>query len=69
MSSAESSTPIDLEAGIATRPDDVRALRQARRAPAMTLHEYLSFLAQFEDPPVAVLRARHGPRGDVPFQL
>jgi len=69
MNSAGYSAPIDLEAGLRTRPEDVLALRRARREPAMTLQDYLNFLAQLEDPPVAVLRARRGPRGDIPFEL
>jgi hypothetical protein len=69
MNSAGSSTPIDLEAGIRAHPEDVLALRRARRGPAMTLEDYLDFLAQFEDPPVAVLKARRNPRGDIPFEL
>ena len=69
MTSAGSSTPLDLEAGLRTRPEDVLALRQARRGAPMSLQEYLEFLQKFEDPPAAVLRARRGPRGDTPFQL
>ncbi len=69
MNSASSSTPLDLEAGLRTRPEDVRALRRARRGSPMSLDEYLAFLRQFEDPPAAVLRARRGPRGDMPFEL
>lgn len=69
MNSARSSTPIDLEAGLPIRPEDVLALRRAKRAPAMTLQDYLNFLAQLEDPPVGVLKARRGPRGDIPFEL
>jgi hypothetical protein len=69
MSFARSSTPIDLEAGVPTRAEDVLALRRARRKPAMTLEDYLDFLAQLEEPPVALLRARRDSRGDVPFTL
>jgi hypothetical protein len=69
MSSAGSSTPLDLEAGLRTRPEDVLALRRARREPAMSLQDYLDFLARLDDPPAAVLRARPGPRGDTPFEL
>jgi hypothetical protein len=69
MTSEKSSTPLDFEAGLLTRPEDVLALRRARRGTAISLQEYLDFLRQFEDPPAAVLRARRGPRGDRPFEL
>jgi hypothetical protein len=69
MNSAKPSTPLDLEAGLLTRPEDVQALRQARRGKAMSLSEYLDFLRQFDDPPADVLRTRRGPRGDRPFVL
>ncbi len=69
MKSEGSSTPIDFEAGLCTRPEDVLALRRARREPAMRLEEYLNFLAQLEEPSVAVLRVRRGPRGNIPFEL
>ncbi len=69
MISARSSTPLDLEAGLRTRPEDVQALRRARRGRPMSLDEYLAFLRQFEDLPADVLRARRGPRGDRPFEL
>jgi hypothetical protein len=69
MNSVRSSTPLDFEAGLLTRAEDVQALRQAKRGTAMSLSEYLDFLQQFEDPPAAVLRARQGPRGDRPFEL
>ena len=69
MSSVRSSTPLDLEAGLRTRPEDVLALRRARRGRPLSLEEYLDFLRLFEDPPASVLRARRGPRGDKPFEL
>ncbi len=69
MNSARSSTPLDLEAGLRTRPEDVLALRRARRGRSLSLQEYLEFLRQFEDPPAGELRARRGPRGDRPFEL
>lgn len=69
MISAKYSTLLDLEAGLRTRPEDVLALRGARRGRPMSLDEYLAFLRQFDDPPASVLRARHGPRGDRPFEL
>lgn len=69
MTSAKSSTALDLEAGLRTRPEDVLALRRARRGRPMSLDEYLTFLRQFEDPPATALRARRGPRGDTPFTL
>jgi hypothetical protein len=69
MSFGRSSTPLDIEAGIRTRPDDVRALRKTRFGTALSLQEYLEFLRQFDDPPAAVLRARRGPQGDKAFAL
>ncbi len=69
MNSAKSSTLLDFEVGVRTCQEDVLALRRARRGTRMSLHEYLDFLRQFEDPPAAVLRARRGPRGDRPFEL
>lgn len=69
MSFAERSAPIDLEAGLRTRPEDVAALRRAARPTALSLEEYLDFLARLEDPPIVALRARRGPQGDRPFEL
>jgi len=69
MSSAGSSTPIDLEAGLRTRPEDILALRLARRKGVMSLEDYLAFLKGLEDSPTTRLRARRGPRGDAPFEL
>jgi len=69
MSSAESSAPIDLEAGLRTRPEDVAALRRAARPTVLSLDEYMEFLASVEDPPCEALKARRGPRGDRPFEL
>ena len=69
MNSAGSSIPIDLEAGLCTRPEDVTALRQARRGAAMSLNEYLDFLKGLESAAIATLRARRGLRGDAPFEL
>lgn len=69
MNSAKPTTPLDLEAGLRTRPEDVLAQRRARRGRPMSLDEYLAFLRQFEDPPAEVLRVRPGPRGDRPFEL
>lgn len=69
MNSERSSTPLDLEAGLRTRPEDVLALRRARRGRPVSLDDYLAFLRQFEDPPADVLRGRRGPRGERPFEL
>jgi hypothetical protein len=69
MSFAKRSAPIDLEAGLRTRPEDVAALRRAARSTALSLEEYLDFLATLGDPPHEVLKARRGPRGDRPFEL
>jgi hypothetical protein len=69
MNSAGSSIPIDLEAGLCTRPEDVTALRQARRGAAMSLEEYLDFLTGLESAAIATMRAPRGLRGDTPFEL
>jgi hypothetical protein len=69
MSFAESSTPIDLEAGLRTRPEDVAALRRAARPTVLSLEEYMEFLARLDDPPIEALKARRGPRGERPFDL
>jgi len=69
MNSEGSSIPIDLEAGLCTRPEDVAALRQARHGTAMSLEEYLDFLKGLESAAVATPRARRGLRGDTPFEL
>ncbi len=69
MNSARSSTPLDLEAGLRIRPEDVLALRRARYGRPMSLQEYLEFLRQFDDAPASILRARRGPRGDTAFAL
>jgi hypothetical protein len=69
MSCAESPAPIDLEAGLRTRPEDIAALRRAARPRNLSLEEYLDFLAKMGEPSCEVLRARRGPRGERPFQL
>ncbi len=69
MSFAEPSAPIDLEAGLQTRPEDIAALRRAARHRALSLEEYMDFLAALGDPLHEILRARRGPRGDRPFEL
>lgn len=69
MSSARSSKLLDLEAGLRTRPEDVAALRRARRQRPLPLDEYLEFLARQPEPPPTALRARRGPRGERPFSL
>jgi hypothetical protein len=69
MNSAESSAPIDLELGLRIRPEDVVALRRARRGTTASLDDYLDFLKGLDDPPSAILRARHGPQGNSPFEL
>ena len=69
MNFAGSSTPIDLEAGLRIGQDEVMALRQSRDGRAMSLEEYLDFLQGLENPSIATLRARRGPRGDSPFEL
>ncbi len=69
MSSAGSSTPLNLEADLPTRPEDIVALRRARQNRALSLEEYLDFLGQLESPPPAIRRARRNSRNDAPFEL
>ena len=69
MHSADPSTPLDLEVGLRMRPEDVLALRRARRGRPMGLQEYIEFLRLCEDQPASVLRARRGPRGETSFEL
>ncbi len=69
MSSGESSTPLNLEADLPTRPEDTLALRHVRPRPTLSLEEYLDFLAQIESLPPAVRRAHRDPRGEAPFEL
>jgi len=70
MSSAESSAPLNLEANLPTRPEDVLALRQAKQGHALTLPEYLEFLTQLESQPRPIRRSNPGPRADaLPFEL
>jgi hypothetical protein len=69
MSFAESSAPIDLEAGLRTRPEDIAALRRAACPTVLSLEEYLDFLTKLDHPPSEALKARRGPRGERPFEL
>jgi len=69
MNSAGFSTPIDLEAGLRIGREEVLALRQSRDGAPMSLEEYLDFLQALENPSIAILRARRGPRGDSSFEL
>ena len=69
MNSAGFSTPIDLEAGLRIGQEEVMALRQSRNGTALSLEEYLDFLQGLENPSIATLRARRGPRGDSLFEL
>ena len=69
MNSAGFSTPIDLEAGLRIGQEEVMALRQSRNGTVISLEEYLDFLQGLENPSIATLRARRGPRGDSLFEL
>lgn len=69
MRSSERSDPLDLERGIPTTPDDSEALRRAKGARPLAFEAYLRYLGQFPPPAVGVLRAKRGPRGDLPFSL
>ncbi|MFN8091102.1 MAG: hypothetical protein U0599_02520 [Vicinamibacteria bacterium] len=67
MKSADGSEPLDLSR-IVTTPEDVEALRRARRLPAMTTEAYLEWLAAHAASTEA-LRRRKGPGGSEPFRL
>ena len=61
--------PLDLEAGLRTRPEDVAALRRARDRKPVSLEYYLEFLRSQTTSSPADLRARRGPRGNLPFSF
>jgi hypothetical protein len=69
MSSGESSTPLNPEADLPTRPEDVLALRHARQGPLLSLTEYLEFLAQLQSLPLAIRQRDRDSRADTPFEL
>ncbi|HSF03371.1 MAG TPA: hypothetical protein VLA62_10180 [Solirubrobacterales bacterium] len=67
--SSDFAEPLDLDRGLPTTDEDVRALRRLRyRAPA-SLADYLRFLACVEPAPGATLRARPGPARGRLFEL
>jgi len=69
MPSDDRSEPLDLERGVPTTPEDVAALRRARRLPTLSTEDYLRFLARLPLPSPEALRSRRGPRGEEPFKL
>lgn len=68
MSSSERWPLLDLGERLVTTPEDVEALRRARRAPPMSPKEYVEFLSAFVVS-AEVLRGRRGPQGSEPFSL
>jgi hypothetical protein len=69
MKSSGSVEPLDLDRDLPTAPEDIAALRKLRGRPRLDFDGYLRFLASFDAPSAAELRARRGPRGDRPFDL
>jgi hypothetical protein len=69
MSSKPRSEPLDLDRGLPTTPEDVRALRSSAAASRVVPEEdYLAFLASSPPPTREELRRRKGPSGP-PFRL
>jgi len=68
MSSKKEADLLDLEAGLPTTEEDVRALRRAR-PPAFDFEAYLEFLESFGDADPASLARRRGPEGSEKFAL
>jgi len=70
MRSSDRSRALDLERGLPTTAEDVRALRRARTAFVLDLEGYLQFLAQLPPRPGRDTRSKPGPRAaDEPFTL
>lgn len=69
MGSDDPKRPLNLDKDMPTTPRDVEAQRKLRLATPVNLEGYLRFLARFEPPSYERLRAKHGPRGDKPFEL
>jgi len=68
MSSNERWPLLDLGERLTTTPEDVEALRRARRSPKMSPEEFVEFLSAFVVS-TEVLRGRRGPQGPEPFSL
>lgn len=68
MSSSERWPLLDLGERLVTTPEDVEALRRARRSPPMSPEEFVEFLSAFVVS-TEVLRARRGPQGPEAFRL
>ena len=69
MSSSETSERLNLERDLPTTEEDVAAQRRLRFGRPLSLEDYFCFLASFDPPSYAQLRAKRGPRGDTPFEL
>ena len=70
MKSNDRSDRLDLESGLPTTAEDVRALRRAKKILLIdTFDEYLNFLRQIPSCGQAELRSRKGPRGNTRFSL
>ncbi len=59
---------LDLEAGIPTTEDDIRALRRARFS-TLDFETYLDFLECFGDADPSTLARRRGPGGSEKLEL
>lgn len=68
MSSSERWPLLNLGERLVTTPEDVEALRRARRPAPMSPEDFARFLAAFTVSHEA-LRQRRGPRGPEPFEL
>ena len=68
MRSREESDLLDLETGIPTTEEDIRALRQSRSS-RLDFEAYLGFLESFDDADPAALARRRGPGGSEKFEL
>ena len=70
MKSNDRSDRLDLESGLPTTAEDVRALRRVKKIRLIhTFDAYLTFLRQFPSCGQAELRSRKGPRGNTRFSL
>ena len=63
------SNELDLDRAFGATEADCVALRKARAPVAQSFEDYLRFLTGLGEVPAEVLRARHGPMGDQPFEL
>ena len=68
MRSRKEADLLDLETGIPTTREDIRALRRTR-FPTLDLETYLEFLESFGDADPSALARRKGPGGSEKFEL